>query len=54
MKKIVITGVGGFIGSSLAKELIKDNVVYGLDIKKSDNILAFSRPLRLWTICSWT
>ena len=43
MKKIVITGVGGFIGSSLAKELIKDNVVYGLDIKKSDNILALEK-----------
>lgn len=31
MKKILITGVAGFIGSNLAKELIWDNKVIGID-----------------------
>ena len=32
MKKILITGVAGFIGSNFARELIKENYhVYGID-----------------------
>lgn len=30
--KILITGVHGFVGSNLVKELSKNNVIYGLDI----------------------
>ena len=30
--KILITGVHGFVGSNLVKELSKDNLIYGLDI----------------------
>ena len=33
MKKILITGNSGYIGSHLTKLLIKDNIVHGLDIK---------------------
>ena len=30
--KILITGVHGFVGSNLVKELSKNNIIYGLDI----------------------
>ena len=37
MKKILVTGAGGFIGSHLVKELKKqNNYVIGVDIKKSE------------------
>lgn len=36
MKKVMITGVTGFIGGSLARKLLAENViVYGVDIKTS-------------------
>ena len=30
--KILITGVHGFVGGNLVKQLVQDNIVYGLDI----------------------
>ena len=39
MEKYIVTGAGGFIGSSLCKFLLdKGFFVYGIDIKKNDNI----------------
>ena len=32
MKKILITGVHGFVGTNLVKALSKDYLIYGLDI----------------------
>lgn len=34
---ILITGVHGFVGSNLVKELSKDNIIYGLDIVSPAN-----------------
>lgn len=35
MKRIIITGVAGSIGSELARQLSKDNKVFGIDINES-------------------
>jgi len=32
MRKILITGINGFVGSNLTKELQSDHIIYGLDI----------------------
>ena len=37
MKKILIIGGSGFIGSSITKKLIKNSKIYILDIKKNNN-----------------
>ena len=38
MNKILIIGGSGFIGSSIAKKLIKKSKIYILDIKKGNNL----------------
>ena len=42
MKKVLITGSSGFIGSHLTDYILKNNLadVYGLDIKEGDNIFS--------------
>lgn len=45
MKKVLITGVTGYIGSRLAEVLVRDHVVYGL-VRRPLNETYLPRPLR--------
>lgn len=45
-KNILITGIGGFVGSILAKKLSKDNNVYGL-IRSANNELSTTSNIHL-------
>jgi len=35
-KRVLITGVGGSIGSELARQLHKDNIIFGVDINETE------------------